>query len=149
MAQTITKPQVENKATRETQKQEALARMKLLGLPERLIEDYEKHGKIYLFAYNTGYPKELSPEQLAEVREFERINKALVYAVIRQESLVGIMESLIIVSAYPEDWEEEKADIDNRSGYLFTYTINRTYPSCSEYGSITYRRTKDGLVRIG
>ena len=136
-------------ATRDKQKQEALTRMKLLGLPERLIEDYKKHGKIYLFAYNTGYPKELSPERLAEVHEFERVNNVLVYAVIRQETLFGILESLVIVSVYPEDWEEEKADINNRSGYLFTYTINRTYPSCSEYGSITYRRTKEGLVRIG
>lgn len=135
--------------SREVQKKEAIERMRLLGLKESIIDDFDQYDKIYLFAGLDGAPVELPPEMIAEVKQFEQEHHATVYAVIRQNTYIGVLDSLIIVSSYPEEWKDEKADIENDGGYLLTYTFNRNYPECSEFGSISFKKTKHGLVRVG
>lgn len=139
----------EPQPSREEQKKEAIFRMKLLRLKDSIIDDFDQHDKIYLFAGLDGAPVELSPEMTAEVKQFEQKHHVTVFAIIRQNTYIGVLDSLIIVSSYPEEWEDERADIENDGGYLLTYTFNRNYPECSEFGSISFKKTKHGLVRVG
>ena len=63
---------------REKQKAEALKRMRLMGLREDFIRDFEEDGKVHICTFQKTYP-ELSAEDTEMVRQFEQRHHALVY----------------------------------------------------------------------
>ena len=54
---------------REKQKAEALKRMRLIGLREDFIRDFEKDGKVHICTFQKTFP-ELSAEDTEMVRQF-------------------------------------------------------------------------------
>ena len=70
------------------QKQEAIARMKLLKLHENVIREFEKEGIVNL-SENGGFLYWLNGDQQATVDDFEKEHGALVYHVIRNFTEFG------------------------------------------------------------
>ena len=120
--------------TREAKKAEAIARMKLWGIFPGIRKQFEKEDLVSESAPPLGACYWLEGEQLARVREFEEKNNALVYHVIHSFTSLGEMESYLYVSDYPEEWEQDRADI--KAGQQLVYVFNRDMPDCSESGSI-------------
>ena len=131
----------------ERKKEEALCRMRLMGLREEYIRDFEQDGKIHLSAGDGTLP-ELTAKDMAMIRRFEREHDALVFLVVRADLGFCVMDSLFYVSQYEEEWPMEHEDL--KAGYALTYTVNYQYPDCSEFGSIAFGRTPEGeIVRRG
>lgn len=119
--------------SREEKKIEALARMKLWGIYPPIVKQFEDD-QISESAPPLGACYWLDEEQTARVREFEERNNALVYHVIHSFTTIGEMESFLYVSDYPEEWEQDRADI--KDGQQLVYVFNKDMPDCSEFGSV-------------
>ena len=78
---------------REKQKAEALKRMRLMGLREDFIHDFEENGKVHICTFQKTYP-ELSAEDTEMVRQFEQKHHALVYLILRVHTILGDLDSL-------------------------------------------------------
>lgn len=133
--------------TREIQKEEAIKRMKLLGLFAPIIKQ---------FAYEDLVSESVSPlyacywindEQRARVQEFEKEYGALVYHIIHSYTSAGEMESYLYVCGSPEEWEMDIEDI--QYGCQLVYVYNKTDPEFSEFGSIGIQLMPSaGLKRV-
>ena len=126
------------------QKQEAIARMKLLKLHGNVIREFEKEGIVNL-SENGGFLYWLNGDQQAIVDEFEAEHDALVYHVIRSFTEIGEMYALLYVSKDEEEWEYDQDDI--RHGIALAYVKNMDDDFCSEFGSIGIKPQFGGLVR--
>lgn len=60
--------------------------------------------------------------------------------IIRSFTTIGEMESYLYVSDYPEEWEQDRADI--REGQQLVYVYNKDDPALSELGYIGVTRTE-------
>lgn len=131
---------------REKQKQEAIERLKLMGIHEDVWKQFEESNTVMLCRSGQHFP--LTEEEENEVRLFELEYDTTVYLAVRWVTVFGTLDALLFVGKYEEEWEMEQADI--RNGYAMSYCINRDYPECSEMGSICFRITEDGgIVREG
>ena len=136
------------KTMQEMQKEEAVKRLQELRIPEKIIQDFEENGTVRLSLTPFGIFDELTPALEAEIKQFEEKYEALVFFVIRDDVHFDKLDSLLFVSKYQEEWEDDHCDIAD--GYVMTYTINHVHPFCSEFGSIAYGRTDfGGLFRRG
>ena len=125
--------------SKEEKKIEALARMKKWGIYPPIVKQFKDEGIISESAPPLGACYWIEGEQLARVREFEKQHNALVYHVIHSFTNIGEMESYLYVSDYPEEWEQDREDIE--AGQQLCYVFNHDMPDCSEFGSIGIART--------
>ena len=131
--------------TREEMKNEAIKRMKKLGLLGQVIKEF-KENDILNLSESGGYLYWLDEKQKKIVEDFEKESGNIVYHVVRSFTNMGEMLSLLIVSKYEEDWEMDWENIPD--GYVFSYVVNLDEPMFSEYGTITVQNRIGGLVRL-
>jgi len=131
------------------QKQEALSRLMRLKVPSNVAKDFDRFGRVYMCSSPSGnYALIDDKDMKAEITAFEESYEATVFLVIRMVTFYGLLDSFIYVSKYTDEWDEEKTDL--KDGYLMTYTINRDYPMCTEFGSICIEHTDNrGVIRVG
>ena len=130
----------------EIKKQEAINRMKALGIFSETIKQF-KGGQVSYSEPHLGANYWLDEEQEKIVKEFEEEYNALVYFVIRSYTEFGKLDALLYVSDYEEEWEMDREDIQD--GYAIAYVYNYDIPDFSEIGSIAVQGKFGGLVRIG
>lgn len=130
---------------RKKQKIEAIKRMKELHIMQQPIKEFQKEGKVNL-SENIGILYYLSDEEQKMVDEFEQKHDALVYHVIKTNTNIGRMYSLLFVSKYTEEWEMDNMDLKN--GVAFVYVFNQDMPDCSEFGCISIKPSFGGLMRV-
>lgn len=129
-------------------KEEAVKRMKYLGLSEGCINAF-KQGKVWLSEYfGTLYETDENLQKMID--DFQKESGCLVYHVVRSICTLGVdiemkMDSFLYVSPYTEEWDMEHDDM--KSGMLFAYVYNHTIPEYSESGSICVEPQIGGLVR--
>ena len=130
----------------EKQKAEAVLRLKLMGVRGDVRKEFEENGTVMLCC--SGEYRPVTETMAAEIRQFEQEHNATVFLAVRMFTFHGLLDALLFIGQYEEEWELMRSDIKN--GYAFSYTINRDYPECSEMGSIFFRTTKDGgIIREG
>ena len=99
---------------REQQKQEAIKRMKKLGIMEQPIKEFEEQGKVNL-SEGPGLLYWLNDEEQEMVRKFEEDSNGLVYHVIKTQMNFGLMYSFLYVSEHIEEWQMDMEDLgDNQ-----------------------------------
>lgn len=134
--------------SKETKLAEAISRMEYLELNPDAILKFKDEGTIPLSLGPDDEIYGIRRSSVDRLTHFEEKHHALVYYVIFIATTFGDMESYLFVSDYEEEWESDWDDI--HEGYAMTWTENLTHPSCSEFGSISFTRTKNGgLRRIG
>lgn len=133
------------KATKEQMKQEALARMKLLGLQYNVVRDFEAKEKIYYSLGTLGLLCLAFGGVVEVVQKFENQTGYLVYHVIDNNTSIGRMLTLLYVSTEMDEWAADKQDL--QEGCPLAYVENMTYPDCSEFGSVGVRPFNGGVVR--
>ena len=130
----------------EKQKAEAAVRLELMGIRENVRRRFKEDGTVMLCQYGRYHPAD--DAMVAEIRQFEQEHDATVFLVVRMITKFGVLDALLFVGKYEEEWPLEHEGI--KDGYAMSYTINRNYPECSEMGSICFRITEDGgIVREG
>ena len=135
-------------ATEKEMKAEAIRRMRLLGLNEECIEAFDKENQIMIAMSPFGIFANPNEKTMEEIKAFEEEVGAKVYFVVKSAMEYGLCYSYIYVSKYKEDWWYDEEGIPNN--ILMTYTVNRDYEECSEFGNIAVERTNFGsLVRVG
>ena len=130
----------------EIKKQEAIDRMKTLGIFPQTIKQF-KGGQVSYSEPPLGGNFWLDEEQKKIVKEFEEEHNALVYFAIRSYTEFGKLDSFLYVSDYEEEWEMDREDIVD--GYVISYVYNYDIPEYSEIGSIVVQNRFGGLVRVG
>lgn len=113
--------------------QEAITRMTLLGLDDKIIEDF-KNNAIYIQENSSlRLPTPKERKLIDELSDRESIG--IIYYVIHQYTNIGELYSLLFVSNFEEDWKLERRDCEMKED-ISSYCYNITYPECSEMGYI-------------
>ena len=132
--------------TREQKINEAVARMKKLGIMTDTIKQFEQ-GKVSqsIDGFMYWIDEHTENNLKAQIDEFEQKNNAVVYYVITTNTNFGLLYSLLFVGDDESEWEYENEDIADN--YVFSYVINNDEPMFSEYGTIGVGQRFGGLIR--
>lgn len=127
-------------------KKEAIRRMKMLGLNDKIIEKFEKDNIITCSYQQTDFEP--------YVKEFQDSHPSdLVYHVIESPTSFGRILNILFVSKYREDWDYE-LQMENMKGtnlkvyYPMVYARNITDDMLSDLGTIGVLNINGNLVRI-
>lgn len=130
----------------EKKKEEAIARLKLMGIYPTVITEFEE-GKLNRSEPPIGGLYWIEGEELEKIKSFEEEYNALVYLVIRSYTEIGTMDSYLYVSDYEEEWDIDRGELEE--GFPVVYVNNLDYPDCSEFGEIEIAQTIGaGFIRI-
>lgn len=121
-----------------TKKVEAIRRLKVLGIFDESIRQFEQ-GKLSRSEPPMGGLYWIEGDELEQVKEFEHKNNALVYLVVRAYTDFGTLDSFLYVEDEQDEWNYFDEDVQD--GIVFTYTVNHETPEFSEFGSIGFIRT--------
>lgn len=133
------------KRTVEKAKKEAIERMKILKLSRNAITDFKDDDRLYK-SEDLGFLYWLYDDEEEMVKKFEKEHECVVYHVILSRTNIGTMYSLLYVSLDDEEWEEDRADLQN--GQVLAYVVNKAAPECSEIGYIGIKPQIGGLVIV-
>ena len=133
------------KRTVEKAKKDAIERMKILKLSRNAITDFKDDDRLYK-SEDLGFLYWLYDDEEEMVKKFEKEHECVVYHVILSRTNIGTMYSLLYVSLDDEEWEEDRADLQN--GQVLAYVVNKAAPECSEIGYIGIKPQIGGLVRV-
>ena len=81
------------KITKKVKIEEAVKRLYKMGILEEAIQNIEKDGKVYVSMTPYGILYELTEQQKDLLQKFEEKHKALVFAVIKTETVFGEMDT--------------------------------------------------------
>ena len=132
------------KTLKERQIEEGVKRMRMLRMMHNPIREFEKHGLLNL-SENGGYLYWLDDSERDMVANFEKEHDATVYHVIKSFTSFDVMYSLLYVSKYEEEWEQDTEDI--KDGMALAYVVNVDMPDCSEFGTIGIAPSIGGVRR--
>lgn len=127
----------------EKKKVEAIERMKILNLDPKVIEEFSEDKKLNLSFGGALFC--LNDVQNEIVHNFEMANDCLVYHVIHDYTNFGELLTLLYVSKYSEEWEQDRADL--REGFPLAYVFNLDNDICSEFGSVVVESYNGALLR--
>ena len=144
------------KVSKQKKVQEAVKRMKALGLIDEVIKQFEKNGTVCVSEPPMGAVFSIPDDNELKqaIVAFEKEHNALVYHVVRSYTEIGQMDSYLYVSDNEQEWEMDMPETDDifsieKDFYVFAYVENVDDPNCSEFGEIMVRlKVSRGLVRI-
>ena len=143
MENVTTKPTIENK------KAKAIELMKALGIYEPYIQGFEQENNVCFFERFGGYWVYQEPELEAKMKEIEKEYNCTVYAITHEFTDIGEFYDFLLVTNYPEEWDELIHNDKDNEFYAFAYVWNKTDDWCSEFGTIILKSLFGGLRRIG
>ncbi len=131
---------------KEKQRLEAIERMRMLGIHENAIKEFEEEGKINK-SETIGFLYWLNEEEEKLIRNWEKETGNMAYHAIFNNTPFGRMLSILYVSKYEEEWEFDRKDIENNMP--IAYVMNLDDEMLSEAGTIVIKRNIGGLIRVG
>lgn len=130
---------------KEKMKQEAVDRMKKIGIYDETIKQFDKQNLISESAPPLGACYWLNDEQRARVKTFEDRYNTLVYHVIHSYTEFGELETYLFVSDNEEEWQFDREGL--KQNMCFSYVQNISNPDFSEFGSIGFELTPAAGVK--
>lgn len=130
--------------TKQEQKIEALARMKMLKLHKNAINQFDKEDLLNL-SEGYGALYWLDEKQKEYVKSFEEKYNSVVYHVIHNITEFGELLAFLYVSDSEDEWDYDRSDL--KDGYACAYVENLDEPVFSEFGSIGIKPSFGGIVR--
>lgn len=111
------------------------------------IKGFRESDKVCFFEGFGGFWIDQEPEIYAKMKAIEKKYSCLVYAVTHEFTPFGECYSFLIVSDYPEEWDDLMNDDGNRH-CAYAYVWNKDDDWCSEFGSVTVQSFGGGIRRI-
>lgn len=130
-----------------TSKEQAIEILKQLDIYKPYIDGFREKDKVCFFENFGGFWIDQEPEAYKKMQEIEQKHDCKVYAVTHEYTEFGECWSYLIVTAYPEEWN----DLVYKNGNMFcafAYVWNKDDEWCSEFGSIGVRSFGGGLKRV-
>ena len=128
--------------------QEALGRMRSIPLADEIINRFEKERIVHICGDPAGLYSPVTDDVKAVIQAFEDAHDAVVYLVVRWETVFGRLDSLLYVGPQVVEWKYDHDDIAD--GYALTFTKNWANDDFSEFGYIAFRKHPGaGITRIG
>lgn len=132
----------------EEMKNEALSRLKSIGLHPDVAKKWEEDGICY-YSERTSmggilYWLSNEPEWTAKVDEVQQNNNILVYHATHECTMFGELLDLFYVSGCQEEWEQERQEL--AEGYPVVATLNLSSEDL-EFGTIGFKERGGGLIR--
>lgn len=122
--------------------EESIKRMELIGLLGEVIKEFKNKGTTMCSDIMEAKPRHLTAKEKQIIREFESTYKGFVYHAIKDA--YGML-SLMFVSGYEDEWEDEIKCLNDRVPIVYVY--NSEDPLFSEFGAITLKRFAGMLYR--
>ena len=136
-----------------TKKKEAIQRLKMMGVDNRMVINPFKKGKLMLSEYlDEFFPAVLYDANqytylMDKISLFENTFNSMVYHVQLSHFTFGDCYSFFYVSDCKDEWDSDRYDLSH--GFALAYVWNRTDEICSEFGSISFEPKFGGVVRQG
>ena len=130
-----------------TSKEKAIEILKQLDIYKPYIDGFREEDKVCFFENFGGFWIDQEPEAYRKMQEIEQKHGCKVYAVTREYTEFGECWSYLIVTAYPEEWD----DLVYKNGNMFcafAYVWNKDDEWCSEFGNVGVRSFGGGLKRV-
>lgn len=150
-------------ASKFEREEEALSRLKLLtskGLHGNVLRDFEGEEKLLNYSERIFFGKLVGAlywmEDVAAstrkgyrftdaIRDFEERYEATVYHATHEMTDFGEMLDLFYVSKHDEEWEADRALLEE--GRAYAMVVNLTDPDSSEIGMIGFDIAGGGIIR--
>ena len=129
-------------------KEKAIQLLKEMDIYKPYIKGFENSGRVCFFENYGGFWVDQEPLILSKIKELEEKYNCLVYAVTHEMTSIGEMYDFLIVSAYPEEWDDTLLPAGNSSFYAYAYVWNVDDDYCSEFGDIVVHSFGGGIKRI-
>ena len=129
------------------QKEKAIAIMKRMDIYTPYITGFQEQHNVCYFEEYGGYWVFQDRELMAKINAIENRYKCLVYAVTHEFTEFGECYSLLIVTAYPEEWATLVQSKGNKH-VAFAYVWNKDDDECSEFGTAMVHSFGGGIRRI-
>lgn len=130
-----------------TKKEKAIQFLKEMDIYAPYIKGFREKDMACFFENYGGFWVDQEPELYAKMRELESKYSCLVYAVTHEFTEFGECYSFLIVTNYPEEWDELVCSEGSRHS-AFAYVWNKDDDWCSEFGSVLVRSFGGGIKRI-
>ena len=124
-------------------KEEAVFRMKKIGLPDEVITQFEENGVISRSCPGGGYAP-TDGEQQSFIKELEEVGHILIYFVIRSETGIGEIDSYLYVFDDEERWASERTELENgiADAYFHVHKAPRYSVFCTVGFEVTAERIR-------
>ena len=129
-------------------KEKAIQLLKEMDIYKPYIKGFEEKGTVCFFENYGGFWVDQEPLILSKIKELEEKYNCLVYAVTHEMTSIGEMYDFLIVSAYPEEWDDTLLPAGNSSFYAYAYVWNVDDDYCLEFGDIIVHSFGGGIKRI-
>ena len=130
-----------------TKKEKAIELLKELDIYKPYIQGFRERDQVCFFENYGGYWIDQEPELYAKMKEIEKKNSCLVYAVTHEYTEFGECYSFLIVTDYKSEWKTLMYSEGN-THTAFAYVWNKDDDWCSEFGSVTVQSFGGGIRRI-
>lgn len=128
-------------------KNKAIEIMKTLDIYKPYIKGFEENDYVCFFENFGGFWLYQEPDIEAKMREIEQKHNCKVYAVTHEFTEFGECWDFLIVTNYPEEWDDMIYSFGNKHT-VFAYVWNKDDDYCSEFGDITVQSFGGGIRRI-
>ena len=129
-------------------KNKAIELMKKLDIYKPYIDGFEKSGRVCFFENYGGFWVDQESHISGKIKELEEKYNCLVYAVTHEMTSIGEMYDFLIVSDYPEEWDDTLLPAGDGTFYAYAYVWNVDDDYYSEFGDIVIRSFGGGIKRI-
>lgn len=133
--------------TKEQRKQVAVKYLNQLGIYKPYIKGFVEKDNVCFYENFGGYWAWQDEELDKKIKELENEYNCTVYAVTHEYTGFGECYSLMIVTDYPEEWEQSLYN-DGKAFYAFAYVWNKSEDLFSEFGTIGVKSSYGGIKRI-
>ena len=130
-------------------KEKAIELMKRLDIYKPYIKGFRESDKVCFFEGFGGFWIDQEPEVYAKMKAIEKKYGCLVYAVTHEFTPFGECYSFLIVSDYPEEWDDLMNDDGNRHCAVSKESREVNYESISCKTRLVHRRQqRHRIVRL-
>lgn len=133
--------------TNEQKKEKAIEILKILDIYKPYIQGFKQEDNVCFFEQFGGFWVYQEPEIEQKMKEIEKEHNCKVYAITHEFTEFGELWDFLIVTNYPEEWEDMVYSYGNKHT-LFAYVWNKSDDDCSEFGDITVQSFGGGIRRI-
>lgn len=134
-------------STKTERKQQAIKFLKLLGIYDGFIQNFEQDDTVCMYEHYIGYWAFQYPEVMNRVKQFEAKYKCTVYAITHEYTEFGECFDFMFVSNYKQEWKTAVEEYEGDFA-VYAYVWNKDDDFCSEFGTIVVRSRHGGITRI-
>ena len=134
------------KMSRASMMKEAKKRMKKMGILNEAIRQLDE-GYVNVSYGRWGALFWADDEVQKKIEEVEKRYDSVVYLVLHNNTEMGELYAMLMVTPYKEDWKYDDENIND--GIAYAYVWNKSIEEFSESGSIGFKKVPSGsIIRV-